>query len=117
MIRSNRRAGAGALDQTVSVVAVTEAPDGRGGYTTTEATVATVPAHVESTRGQETVIADQQRGVVSYRLTARNEGQWAALSVGSKLTWNDRTLNVRMVPDEGRELYLTVTAEQGVVNS
>jgi head-tail adaptor len=114
MKRKPRQVGAGALDQSITIVRVTETKDDFGNPERTEQTVGTVRAEVEPTRGQETVIADRQRGVQSYRVTARNQGVWQAVTARDVLVWGPTRLNVRSAPDAGRALYRTVEAEAGV---
>jgi head-tail adaptor len=114
MKRKPKPIGTGAMDQLVTIIRVTESTDPYGNPERTEQTVGTVRAEVEPVRGQERVIADQQRGVQSYRVTGRNQGVWQAVTPRDVLVWGSTRLNVRSAPDAGRALYRTVEAEAGV---
>ncbi|MDW3204573.1 MAG: phage head closure protein [Alphaproteobacteria bacterium] len=105
---------AGSLDQRVAVQRETRVADGYGGAAVSWSTQATVWARVEAVRGQERVIADQDRGVVGYRITARNAGVWAGVTAADRLVWAGVVLNVRGAPAAGRAAYRTIEAESGV---
>lgn len=109
--------GAGKLDQRVSITRVTEIDDGYGGQTTTEVTVGTVWAQVEAVRGQERVIADNLAGTQTYRIKARNSGDWATVGVEDRLVWGGITLNVVSAPNAGRAALRLIEAVSGVVNA
>lgn len=102
------------MDQRIAVQRKSRVADGYGGAAVSWSTLATVWARVEAVRGQERVIADQERGVVGYRVTARNAGVWASVTAADRLVWGAETLNVRGAPDVGRDLYRTIEAESGV---
>jgi SPP1 family predicted phage head-tail adaptor len=112
---AGRKIVVGQMDQRVSIQRKTRVADGLGGFTITETTIATVWARVETERGQERVIADQQRGVVGYRLTSRNQGSWSGVTTGDVLVLGSVRLNVRSAPLAGREAYRLIEAEAEVV--
>lgn len=104
----------GDLDQRITIEEYTRTPDGAGGGEYSWSTVGEVWAKVEPVRGQERVIADQERGVQTYRITGRNDGDFAGIVTGNRIIWGSLTLNVRTAPDVGRALYRLIEAEKGV---
>lgn len=111
MIRKRRLTGAGALDQRVIVQEEARAADGLGGYAVSWTTVGTIWASVVPVRGQERVIADQQAGVQTYRVTVRNQDTGAAVTTAHRLVWRGQTMNVRVAPVLGRDMYRTLEAD------
>ena len=104
----------GALDERITIKQESETPDGGGGATVALVDVGTVWAQVEPVRGQERVIADQERGVTTYRITVRNDGDGAAITEAMTIVWRSTTLNVTGAPNAGRAMYRTVEAQSGV---
>ncbi len=115
MERASRDIGAGAMDERVAVVQITETPGVGGELTVTETTVATVWAKVEQVTGQERIIADREKGVQTYRITSHNAGVWATLTTNYKLVWRGLTLDIKTQPQMGRGLYRMIEAEAGVI--
>lgn len=112
-MRQYREKQPGDLDQRVTIIRLEQTQDEYGNPTTTETTVGTVRCHVEPVRGQERVIADRQRGVQTYKLVGRNQGDWKTVTTGDVLRWDGDDLNVRSAPKTGRALYREVEAEAG----
>lgn len=104
----------GKLDERITVRQATRTADGGGGGGKSWSDVGDIWAHVEPMRSQERVIADQERGVTSYRVTVRNAGVGAQIATSMILVWRSTELNVVGVPNAGREMYRVVEAEAGV---
>lgn len=109
-----RPTGAGELDQRVSVLRLVETVGEGGTLTQSETTLGTVWAKVEPVRGQERVLADQERGVQTYRITTRNAGVWKQATTDDKLLWRGIKMNVKAAPDAGREAVRVIEAEAGI---
>lgn len=109
-----RRYGPGALSESVSVERKTQVSDGGGGFVETWLSVGTLWARVEEYGGQEAVIADRERGVVSYMVTVPADGLGGSLSTSDRLRWRGSVLNVRRAPNAGSALYRAIIAEEGV---
>jgi SPP1 family predicted phage head-tail adaptor len=71
-------------------------------------------AKVEPVRGQERVLADQSRGVQTYRITARNEGVWRVVTTNDKLVWRGIKMDVKVAPEAAREAMRMIEAEAGI---
>lgn len=112
-MRRHREMQPGRMDQRVTIIRTTRTSDAYGGYPESETTVGTVWAHVEPVRGQERVIADREQGVQTYRVTSRNQGDWATVATGDVIRWGSLDLNVKWAPDDGRALYRLVEAVKG----
>lgn len=104
----------GDLDQRITIQEHTRTSDGAGGGEYSWSDVGDVWAKVEPVRGQERVIADQERGTQTYRITGRNNGDFANIATGDRIIWGGLTLNVRTAPNGGRALYRLIEAEKGV---
>lgn len=104
----------GALDERITVQQESSVADGGGGRAVTLEDVGAIWAHVEPMRSQERVIADQERGVVSYRITVRNDGVGAQITTAMTLLWRSTTLNVVGAPNAGRAMFRTLEAQSGV---
>lgn len=109
-----RPTGAGDLDQRVSVLCLTESVGEGGTLTQVEVSRGSVWAKVEPVRGQERVLADQSRGVQTYRITARNEGVWRVVTTNDKLVWRGIKMDVKVAPEAAREAMRMIEAEAGI---
>lgn len=104
------------LDQQIEVRSTTTTPDGYGGFSTATVWLGPIWARVEAVRGQERVIADQERGVQSYRVTVRNAATGATLAAADVLRWQGEEMNVTAAPNAGRAIYRTLEVQTGTPN-
>lgn len=109
-----RLTGAGELDQRVTVVRLVETVGPGGTLTRNEVTLGGVWAKVEPVRGQERVLADQARGVQTYRITTRNAGVGKQVTTDDRLIWRGIKMNVKAAPEPGREAMRVIEAEAGI---
>ncbi len=105
-------AGAGDLDQRVTIERPERAPDGGGGHTVTWEPVATVWAAVEPLSGRERLQAQQVQSAVTYRIRIRRR---ADITAGMRVVWCGQVTNIRACPDPGpRAAFMTLDCEAGV---
>jgi SPP1 family predicted phage head-tail adaptor len=108
---------AGRLRQRVDIMRASKADNGKGGYVTTWAPVATaVPAEVVGLTGQEAVLEKVLTGVSVYRVTAR----WRSdLQPKDQLRFGALDLNIRSAidPDGRRQQLVIVTDTEGAVKT
>jgi SPP1 family predicted phage head-tail adaptor len=106
---------AGSLNERVSVLRATRAADGVGGYTTTNATVATFWASVSPMSGKERDMASQTESPRNYRITVRRSPLSLNVLASDTIVWRSKAMNIRFIGDAGPHAqYLTIEAEEGV---
>lgn len=109
---SARRAGAGQLDQRVTIQHRSRVKDGGGGSVETWVPLATVWAEQWPVGGRERAEAHQVQAAATVRFRVRRR---ADLTTDMRVTWNGRAYNVRHVADAGaREPFMVLDCESGV---
>lgn len=105
-------AGAGSLDQRVTIERVSDTPDGGGGLVRGWVSIATVWAGVASRAVGEREVEGRQTAVFVAMFTIRNRSD---IRETDRLVWGGETYNIRGIHREGaRPRYLRVDAERGV---
>lgn len=107
----------GQLDQRITLKRVTaRQPDGMGGFTETETTLATVWANVTPGGGTETTEAARVNATAGATFTIRNRPD-LALTASDRIEWEGRRYNIRVPEYQGRRaMYLDIQAEAGVAD-
>lgn len=101
------------LREPVEVIRKTQVTDGRGGFTTHEATTGPHFAFVRNLRGQEREVNDGLVGVAQVLFVF-----YAAVDIRSSdvLLYNGRRYNVRSLLPSSLSQFQEVEAESGVVS-
>lgn len=109
----------GALDQRIILRQKSYTPDGRGGQTVSEVTVATLWARITPLRGEMRMEALQDENPRDYQITVRNNPTTRAIQEDDVLYWltdgDEVPLRIRFIQDKGgRPVYLVMEAKYGV---
>ena len=109
------RLTAGQLRHKIKIKRETQAPDGKGGFTTTWPTVAEPYAEVLGQDGREAVIAQNLQGVSAYRIRIRWRSDAPRQNDQMEATgsaFGGRTVNIRSVSDpNGDREQLVILAD------
>ncbi len=100
------------LNKRIEIQALTETPDGGGGYTSTWNTTTTVWAEIKPLRGREIFESLQVQKEASFTFTIRYK---LGVTTKMRIKYGSRVFNIRAVinPDEHGEL-LELLAEEFV---
>lgn len=100
----------GQFRDTITVRTVARTPDGLGGWAESVAEVQ-APAQVIPLRGEELLAAGKLESRITHKLRCR---AGVAVTTGSAIVWQGRTLDVRGNPVrvDARGRYLEFTAEE-----
>lgn len=106
---------AGSLNERVSVMRAARVPDGVGGFTPTNNTIATIWASVLPMSGKERDMAAQTEAPRNYRITVRRSPVSLNILASDTISWRGKSMNIRFIGDTGPQAqYLTIEAEEGV---
>jgi hypothetical protein len=97
-----------------TVLRKTNAADGKGGFTVTEAQVGSTHfAHLRALRGNERTVAEGMSSVTEAMFVT-----WAAVDIRADdvLLYNGGRYNVRYINPPGLSQFQEIVAELGVVN-
>lgn len=104
-----QRLGAGDLNKKIIIRRATETDNGKGGYTTAWATIASPWAEVIGLDGREAVIGQALQGVSYYRIRIRFR---ADIRPADQIQYKDLDLNIRSVSDpRGESEQLLILAD------
>lgn len=102
----------GELDQRVTVMRLTNTPDGYGGFATTWSKAGEYWAHVRPQSGREQVDFERIQGTANYLFVFRNG---VDLRDADRLDWQGEQFNIRFRKQpKTRSMYVEVEAERGV---
>jgi len=102
----------GMLRHSVQLQALTNTPDGAGGFTTTWTTYATVRASLENISGTERIFNDRLNAETTVKATIRYNSE---VKESDRLVFDGREYQIRYIDNiEFRNRWLKLTLEGGV---
>lgn len=102
----------GRMRDRVSIQSETRTSDGRGGYTKTWTTLATVWAQISPLRAAEQVEAGALQGVTVFRATIRYRDD---VTTPMRVLWGSRVFNIRGITNtDERKRFTELLCEEKV---
>ncbi len=86
------------MDKRVAIQSASQVSDGQGGYSDVWATLATVWANIEPTKGWERMQAQQLQSPVTHKVKMR---YYSGLTTKHRLLYGTRVLDIKEVINEG----------------